>query len=93
MRHRAKTDANHTEVVKALRAAGCSVISLAPLGCGIPDLAVGYRGRNWLLEVKDGSKPPSARKLTDDEAAFMAAWKGQYAVVESAEQAIEVVQA
>ena len=93
MRRAAKTDANHSEVVKALRQIGCSVASLASVGCGIPDLVVGYRGVNWLLEVKDGSKPPSARKLTDDEAAFMAAWRGQYAVVETVEQAIAVVTA
>lgn len=93
VRRAARTDDNHAEVVKALRQIGCSVVSLAAVGAGFPDLAVGYRGRNLLLEVKDGSKPPSRRKLTDDEAAFMAAWKGQYAVVESAEQAIAVVTA
>lgn len=93
MRRAAKVDANHAEVVKALRQIGCSVASLASVGAGVPDLAVGYRGVNFLLEVKDGSKVPSARKLTDDEAAFMAAWRGQYAVVTSAEQAIAVVTA
>lgn len=93
MRRAAKVDANHAEVVAALRKIGCSVASLASVGAGIPDLAVGYQGKNFLLEVKDGKKPPSARKLTDDEKAFMAAWKGQYAVVESAEQAIGVVTA
>lgn len=93
MRRAAKVDANHADVVAALRKIGCSVVSLASVGAGVPDLMVGYRGRNWALEVKDGSKPPSARKLTDDEAAFMAAWRGQYAVVESAEQAVAVVSA
>ena len=90
---RRKVDANHAEVVAALRKIGASVVSLASVGAGVPDLAVGFRGRNLLLEVKDGRKPPSARKLTDDEAAFMAAWKGQYAVVESAEQAVAIVEA
>lgn len=93
MRRAARIDANHAEVVAALRKAGCSVVSLAAVGAGVPDLAVGIDGKNFFLEVKNGRKPPSARKLTDDEAAFMAAWRGQYAVVESAEQAIAVVTA
>lgn len=93
MRRAARIDANHSEVVAALRKAGCSVVSLAAVGAGVPDLAVGIGGKNFLIEVKDGRKPPSARKLTDDEQAFMIAWKGQYAVVESAEQAIAVVTA
>lgn len=92
-RRAARVDANHAEVVKALRKAGCSVASLASVGAGIPDLVVGIRGVNLLLEIKDGSKPPSARQLTDDEKAFMTAWRGQYAVVESAEQAVGVVMA
>lgn len=78
-------------MVDALRKAGCSVASLAALGCGLPDLMVGFRGRNILLEVKDGSKSLSRRRLTTDEKAFMNAWRGQYAVVESAEQALVVV--
>lgn len=93
MRRAAKVDANHSEVVSALRAIGCSVASLASVGAGIPDLVVGYRGINWLFEVKNPQMPPSKRALTDDEKAFMNAWRGQYAVVESAEQAIALVTA
>jgi hypothetical protein len=43
------------------------VQTLAAVGCGCPDLLVGYRGKWWLAEVKDGEKPPSARELTDAE--------------------------
>ena len=93
MRRAAKIDANHGDIVEALRGIGCSVLSLAPLGKGAPDLLVGYWGRNTILEVKDGSKPPSKRKMTPDEEAFAEAWRGQYAVVETVEQAIEAVTA
>jgi hypothetical protein len=31
------------------------------VGRGVPDLLVGWRGTNLLLEVKDGNKPQSAR--------------------------------
>src|SRR3972149_1571025 len=62
-----RTDANHTEIVNALQAIGASVTSLADVGGGCPDLLVGYRGQNMLLEVKDGRKPPSARGLAPAE--------------------------
>ena len=68
-RQRAKKDANQDEIVAALRAIGAQVQSLAAVGDGVPDLLVAYHG--WhVLEVKDGSKPPSHRKLTPDEAAW-----------------------
>lgn len=63
----ARIDVNQPEIVDALRKAGCFVQSLATIGKGCPDLLVG-RDRLWYcLEVKDGAKVPSARKLTRDE--------------------------
>lgn len=63
----------------------------ADLGRGFPDLVVGVRGRNLLLEVKDGKKPPSARRLTAPEQDFFDRWSGQVAVVNSLDEAIELV--
>lgn len=91
MRRRAKVDSNHGEVVAALRKAGWSVISTAPLGCGIPDIFASKDKETWAIEIKDGSKIPSKRQLTDDEKAFASSWQGKYAVVESAEQALAIV--
>lgn len=76
MRRAAKIDANHHEIVDALRAVGASVQSLAAVGCGVPDLLVGYQGQTRLMEVKDGSKPPSARKLTKDQQDWHRDWRG-----------------
>lgn len=76
MRRAAKVDANHESVVQALRSAGCSVQSLAALGNGCPDLLVGYKGMTLLFEVKDGTKPPSKRRLTPDQAEWIKAWTG-----------------
>ena len=67
MRHAAKVDANHAEVVAALRAVGAQVQSLAMVGAGCPDLLVAFRGAWYVLEVKDGAKPLSHRKLTPAE--------------------------
>ncbi len=92
MRRRGKVDGNHTAVVKALRQIGAVVQSLADLGKGVPDLLVGFRGRNHLLEVKDGALPPSKRALTPDEAKWSTAWKGApVVVVYGPEEAIRTV--
>ena len=86
-----RTDRNHQEIVKALRDIGCSVQSLASIGKGCPDLLVGHYGRNLLFEVKDGSLPPSGRRLTADESDWRRKWFGQYRVVESAKEAVTVI--
>ena len=89
MRRAARTDANQTAIVEALRKCGASVQSLAAVGKGVPDLLVGLRSRNYLLEVKDGSKPPSARKLTPDQEQWHLKWAGQVLTVTSAEDALK----
>lgn len=91
MRRAARVDANHGEIVAALRKIGATVTSTAGVGNGFPDLAVGWRGMTLLLEVKDGSKPPSAKQLTDDERKWHAEWRGHADVVESVEEALRAV--
>jgi hypothetical protein len=91
VRKRARTDDNQAEIVEALRGIGATITSIATLGGGVPDLLVGFRGRNLLLEVKDGRKPPSQRRLTDDELAWHLTWRGQAAVVIDVDEAIAIV--
>jgi hypothetical protein len=88
VRRAAKVDANQGEIVKALRAAGATVQSLAMVGAGCPDLVVGYRGVNFLMELKDGSLPPSRKRLTPDEAAWHASWQGSVLVIEDVASAL-----
>lgn len=88
---RCRLDANHAAVVAALRRAGMAPLSLASVGGGCPDLVVGWRGVNVFLEIKDGNRPPSARKLTAQEREFHATWAGQVAVVTSPEEAVMAV--
>lgn len=91
MKRAARVDANQVDLVSALRALGCSVQSLAGMGDGVPDLLVGYGARNVLLEVKDGEKVESRRRLTKDEADWIGGWRGQVAVVKSLEEALAVL--
>ena len=51
-RYAARTDANQAEIVTALAAAGATIRSTASIGNGFADLAVGFRGVNYLLEIK-----------------------------------------
>ena len=82
MRRAAKIDANHHEIVAALQQYGCQVQSLAGVGGGVPDLLIlsppdanGVR-RLGLVEIKDGSKPPSHRRRTADQIAWWDRWSG-----------------
>lgn len=90
-RYKAKTDANHAEIAQALRQAGCSVRDMSAVGQGFPDLLVALKGRTVALEIKDGDKPPSGRKLTPQQKAFFNTWQGETAVVESVDEALGVM--
>jgi hypothetical protein len=81
MRRAARVDRNQKEIVEHLRKRGATVQPLHTVGRGCPDLLVGYGGQNYLVEVKDGEKSPSQRKLTPDEDAWHWMWKGQVEVV------------
>lgn len=91
MRRAAKTDDNQRAIVNALRRAGCSVLILSGVGKGCPDIAVGRAGITYMLEIKDGRKPPCARRLTDDEKGWHARWRGHAAVVTNEEEALRAV--
>ena len=91
MRRAAKIDANQPEIVKGLRQAGASVACCHAVGDGFTDLVVGFRGVNYLVEVKDGEKVPSKRKLTPDQVKFHAAWTGQIGVAETLDEALEII--
>jgi hypothetical protein len=91
MRRAARRDGNHQRIRDGLRAAGYLVLDLGSVGDGCPDLLVAGHGRMVLLEIKDPDQPPSKRALTPDEVKFHRRWGRHAAVVETLEQAIEVV--
>ncbi len=89
----AKVDVNQAEIVAALRKAGASVQPLHSVGQGVPDLLCAVCEVNFLVEVKDGAKPPSAQKLTPDQVEWHKAWKAPVYIVNSVEKALELVEA
>ena len=74
MRYAARIDDNQISIVRALRKAGCRVLSLAAVGKGCGDLLVNRAGVLYLLEIKDGDKYPSQRKLTPHQIKFHQEW-------------------
>jgi Holliday junction resolvase len=91
MRYANRIDANQNSIVEALRECG-AVVRIISQGGGIPDLLVGYNGYTILMEVKDGDKPPSARKLTEDEQKFFDEWiGGMLAIVNNVEEALDIL--
>jgi len=82
MRNAARTDGNHADICKALRAIGVSVEYLKlPL-----DLLVYHKGRTFLMEIKaeDG-------RLTKEQVRFIARWPGEIHIVRNEREAIEAV--
>ena len=86
-----RVDGNQPEIVKALRNVGASVTHLHEIGRGVPDLLVGFRNQNFLIEVKDPDQPPNKRKLTEDEEEWHRTWNGQVAVIMSSVEAIDLI--
>lgn len=83
-RRAARKDDNHTEIVNEFRRLGWSVLDIAQLK-NCCDLVVAKDGYTVAVEVKDGEKPPSKRKLSQGEVKFRDSWKGIYFLVMSKE--------
>lgn len=83
-----RTDANQKAIVIKFRKLGATVVNLSEVGRGIADLLIALPRQNMeayvaFIEVKDGTKPPSARKLTFDEQKFKDSWPGHYEIITS----------
>jgi len=78
-----RTDANHKQIIDAIKKIpSLSVFSTHMVGKGFPDIVIGYKGINYLVEIKDGKKTKSQKKLTEDEIRFHQSWFGQIIVCE-----------
>lgn len=83
-----RVDSNHADVFSLARRVGAEVLDLHALP-GALDGLVGFRGRLYLVEVKDGAKVKSKRKLTPAEEATIARFRAigcPVLVVETADE-------
>jgi len=87
-----RTDANHKSLINSIRQIpSISVFSTHTLGKGFPDIVVGYKGINYLFEIKDSAKTPSQKKLTPDEVKFHCSWFGQVNIIETIEDVLRYI--
>lgn len=91
MRRAARIDVPQPDIVQAIRDIGGEVTHLHALGRGVADLLVSYRQRWLVLEVKDGAKPPSKRRLTPDEVRWIGKQHAPVYVVTSAAEAVGIL--
>ncbi len=83
MRRAARKDENQNALADYLIAHGALVDDVsANAGLGY-DMVVAYRSRVRVVEVKNPTKVPSARRLTEGEQAAQRKWGKLYAVVET----------
>lgn len=88
MKRASKRDANHSEIVAALRATGCRVQDLSLCGSGVPDLLVCSPDstRNVLMELKTENG-----KLNALQQKWHTSWYGEVYVVRTAIEALKIM--
>lgn len=88
-RRAARKDANHNEITDCFSSLGYSVLDISQLKNAC-DAIVAKGSRTIAIEIKDGSKPPSQRKLSSGEVNFKNRWNGEWALIESIEDVIQL---
>ena len=92
VRHKKKDD-NHKEISDEFIRLGAGIKDVSSLPDFV-DILVTYAGQTVAVEIKDGSKVPSARRLTPGEEKFRDYWTqhgGKWACIETIEQANEMI--
>ena len=85
---RARSDSNEKNIVDAFRKMGATVERIRSLRAGCPDLLVGYRSVNQLIEVK----VPKTGRLSDGQKAWRDGWQGRKSyVVKTVDEVISLV--
>lgn len=87
-----KKDANHNEIVEALQKVGASVIDMAHVGRGFPDLIVGFNSKTLLVEIKNPKTQYGRQGLNKNQKKWKDEWVGgEYCVVDSVEAALRMI--
>lgn len=77
-------DGNEADIVKGLRGVGASVLDLGNVGGGCPDILVGFRNRDFLMEIKDVKG-----KVSPVQTVWHSRWRGRpVAIVRSLDEAL-----
>jgi len=93
MRTIARVDRNHAEIVAAMRKIGAHVVNTSQLKNAFDCIAF-YAGKTFIIEIKDGTKTASKKKLTEGELKTKEAIENRgvkYHVIESINEAIDLL--
>lgn len=86
-----RVDVNQKEIVAAFRKLGYIVQHTHQQGSGFPDIIIcSQTGYMELIEIKDGSKPPSGQKLTEPEVRFHNNWPRKIPIINSVEAVLKL---
>jgi Holliday junction resolvase len=86
MRLNSRVDNNQKEIVDALRQLGCSVLILSRVGFDCPDILVGYKGVNYLIELKR-----RGGQISTGQWEFKQKWKGQTGIAFSLDECKKII--
>lgn len=86
-----KKDANHREIVAAFKKLGAGVIDLSPLGYGVPDLFIGTRCINYLVEIKNPGTSYGRKGGNPLQVAWANDWPSPVYIVESMEDVLALM--
>jgi len=81
-RQAAKVDANQSDIVDDLRSIPSITVEL-----GHDDILVGYQGRTYWYEIKNGKPTPS--KIKPDQYRLLESFTGHYKIVWTTEMILE----
>lgn len=81
-----RVDLNQKSIVKELRSRGCSVFVASDVGRNFPDLVIGHKGVNYMVELKSGKY-----KQSEGQVKFEKEWRGQYNVAYTIEELLEII--
>lgn len=90
-RFAAAADGNQKSIVQALRDVGATVAPCHMVGAGFPDLVVGFRGVNYMIEVKDPMQPKHRHELTPAQVDFHRDWQGKISIAFTVSDALQII--
>jgi len=91
--HKPRKDANHAQIVSTFRSLGAYVVDIAAVKNAF-DIIVYHSGKTYSVEIKDGEKPPSARKLSKGEEECKMGIESvgcEYHVISSVDEAVDLI--
>lgn len=89
-RRRAKRDLNHAELVETFKRLGWSVLDMADMGRGMPDVIIGDSQGTYLVEIKNPATYYGRKGLSRSQKSFAETWGGVVHVVKTIDEVVDL---